>query len=102
MERLTLGLIKSGTTAIVKDIRGNENLRRALVEQGLVAGCRLNVVKNDIGGPLIISVNDTRLALGRGAALQVMVEEVDSLKKFTPELGNTNLSAGVLCGEVKK
>ena len=96
MERLPLGLIKSGTTAVIKDIRGNEHLRHELLEQGLVDGCRVKVVKNDTGGPLIISVNETRLALGRGAALQVLVEEADNLKNFAPELGDTNISDRVL------
>ena len=95
MERLPLGLIKSGCTAIIKNICGSEHLRHELLEQGLVDGCRVKVVKNDSGGPLIISINDTRLALGRGAALQVLVEETDNLKIFTPELVNTNKSGKV-------
>ncbi|MDP4279367.1 MAG: FeoA family protein [Dehalococcoides mccartyi] len=102
MERLPLGLVKSGLTAVIRDIRGSEHLKQELLEQGLVDGCRVKVVKNDTSGPLIISVNDTRLALGRGVALQVLVEEADSLKKFSHELGITNLCGTALCKEVGK
>jgi ferrous iron transport protein A len=76
MEKLPLGLIESGQSAIIKDIRGNQHLRQQLLEQGLVDGCHVKVVKNDTGGPQIISINDTRLALGRGVALQISAEVV--------------------------
>ncbi len=95
MERLPLGLIPSGCTAFIKEIRGNERLRQQLLAQGLVDGCRIRVVKNDTGGPLIISVNNTRLALGRVASLQVLVEEDNNLKNFTPLLVFTNISGKV-------
>ena len=93
MNRLPLGLIKAGSTAIIRDIRGSDHLRQELLEQGLVDGCRVKVVKNDPGGPLIISVNnDTRLAVGRGASLQVLVEEAVEPGYREPELVPTNIS----------
>lgn len=83
MNRLPLGLIESGRSATIKDIKGSGLLKRQLLEQGLVDGCRVQVVRNDEGGPLIISIKDTRLAIGRGASLQILVEAAGEAKFLT-------------------
>jgi ferrous iron transport protein A len=42
---------------------------------GLSVGSRLKVLQNRGHGPLLVLVRDTRIALGRGEALKIMVEE---------------------------
>jgi len=72
---LPLGFLQAGCSAVVREFQGGKSLRQRLIELGLVHGTRVRVVKNDRGGPLIISVGEGRLAIGRGMALKIMVEE---------------------------
>ena len=59
-------------------IEGGRTLRRRLCEMGLNPGCKLRVIHASGGGPLILAVKeDTRLALGRGMAHQILVEPAD-------------------------
>jgi ferrous iron transport protein A len=72
---LPLGFLEAGRGAVVQDLNGGRSLRQRLIELGLVRGAKIKVIKNETGGPLIISVAEGRLAIGRGMALKIMVEE---------------------------
>ena len=50
---------------------------RRLAELGLTPGVSLRVVQK-AGGPLLVSVRNSRVALGRGLAEQLQVQVVDS------------------------
>ena len=71
-----IGFLNIGCDAIVKDFVGGKEMRQRLTEMGLICGARIRVIKNGMGGPLIVSINDVRLAIGWGMALKIMVEEV--------------------------
>ncbi len=73
---LPLGFLRAGQNAVVKNFNNGRYFCRRLTEMGLVRGTRVRVVKNDIGGPLIISTRDGRLAIGRGMAMRILVEEM--------------------------
>lgn len=73
---LPLGFLQTGSDAVVSDLAGGRNFRQRLMEMGVARGTRVKVVKNDRGGPLIISIGEGRLAVGRGMALRIMVEEM--------------------------
>lgn len=73
---LPLGFLQTGCDAVVSDLAGGRSMRQRLTDMGVVRGTKVKVVKNDMGGPLIISIGDGRLAVGRGMALKIMVEEV--------------------------
>jgi ferrous iron transport protein A len=73
---LPLGFLQTGRDAVVSDLAGGRSLRQRLTDMGVVRGTRVKVVKNDMGGPLIISIGEGRLAVGRGMALRIMVEVV--------------------------
>jgi ferrous iron transport protein A len=70
---LPLGFLQTGRDAVVSDLAGGRSLRQRLTDMGVVRGTRVKVVKNDMGGPLIISIGEGRLAVGRGMALRIMV-----------------------------
>jgi ferrous iron transport protein A len=72
---LPLGLLPAGSNAVIRDLAGGRGSCQRLMDLGLVRGARVGMVKNDAGGPLILSVGDGRLAIGRGMALKIMVEE---------------------------
>ncbi len=72
---LPLGFLRAGCSAVVRDLHGTKDLRQRLNNLGLLHGTKIDVVKNDAGSPLIISIGEGRLAIARAMALKIMVEE---------------------------
>jgi Fe2+ transport system protein FeoA len=69
-----LTMVKSGQPVRLVEITAGQRLRRRLTELGLIPGTELKVMQAN-GGPLLLAVHDSRLALGRGMAHKIMVEE---------------------------
>lgn len=57
-------------------VNGGTKFNRRLVELGLTPGVHLKVLQ-DSGGPLIIAVRDSRIALGRGMAKKLSVSIIE-------------------------
>ena len=62
-----------GQTVKLVAIDAGHRLRHRLTELGLIPGVELRVVQDE-GGPLLLAVYDSRLALGRGMAEKVWVK----------------------------
>ena len=61
-------------------IEGGQGVGAHLNTLGIHVGDRLEVVERaPFRGPVIVQINGTRLALGRGVARRVRVEEIDDL-----------------------
>jgi ferrous iron transport protein A len=58
---------------IIEKFIGGKNFRLRIAPMGFVAGAKIKVLKNDVG-PLIVKVNNSRLALGRGQAAKIYGE----------------------------
>ncbi len=56
-------------------LEGGWHFKKRLTALGLIPGEPLRVVRNSGGGPIVIEVKDTRLAIGRGEAHRIMVRE---------------------------
>lgn len=56
----------------VTSIRCGESCRARLASLGITPGVRIKVLRNT-GGPLLLDVRGSRLALGRGIAAKVFV-----------------------------
>ena len=69
---MPLGMADIGDVNIIKKITGRDDVRQHLAELGFVVGAEVRVV-NDIGGNLILSVKDSRVALDKTMALRIMV-----------------------------
>ena len=67
-----LAMAGIGEEVRLESIRGGEKLVHRLTAMGLTPGISLSIIQ-DAGGPLLISVLDSRIALGRGMAQKVMV-----------------------------
>ncbi len=67
---------RSGEVVRVKEILGGQRAVTRLREMGLVEGALIKVIDNPIIGPIIVEVNGTKIALGRGMAKKVIVEPV--------------------------
>jgi ferrous iron transport protein A len=69
-----LAELPTGTRAVVRALRGGQELTSRLTALGLVVGAPVEVLQNRGRGPLLVRVRDTRIALGRGEAVKVVVE----------------------------
>jgi ferrous iron transport protein A len=67
----------SGSRGRVQRLLGGRMLSQRLAGLGLTVGAMVEVLQNYGRGPLIVSVRDTRIALGRGQADKVLVEPRD-------------------------
>lgn len=71
---MPLALAQPGESVKLVALHGGQQMRKRLADLGLTLDMPLRVVQGNGGGPLIVAVKDTRLALGRGMAHNIMVE----------------------------
>jgi ferrous iron transport protein A len=63
----------TGEEVRLAEIRGGRGLSHRLAELGLTPGTRMRIVANNHAGPLIVSVKESRLMLGRGMIDRIFV-----------------------------
>lgn len=69
--------VKKGNWARVVRLDGGESLRDKLTQHGLYPGDCVQVLRAaPLGGPLLVDVNGREIALGRGIAQKILVEDV--------------------------
>ena len=69
---MPLTMAKTGETNLIKKITGKDEVRRHLAELGFVVGEDVTVV-SEIGGNMILSVKDSRIALDKTMANRIMI-----------------------------
>ena len=69
---MTLAMAEVGETNTIKKISGRDEVRRHLAELGFVVGEEVHLVSR-LGGNLILSVKDSRVALDKSMALRIMI-----------------------------
>ena len=69
---MPLGMANVGDVNIIKKINGRDDVRQHLSELGFVVGTEVTVV-SELGGNLILSVKESRVALDKTMALRIMV-----------------------------
>ena len=69
---MPLTMAKSGETVIIKKITGRDQVRQHLAELGFVVGAEVTIV-SELGGNLILSVKESRVALDKSMAMRIMV-----------------------------
>lgn len=70
--------VKQGNWARVLRLDGGENLRDKLTQHGLYPGDCIRVLRAaPLGGPILVDVNGREIALGRGVAQKIFVEEFE-------------------------
>lgn len=67
--------LPAGGRGVVRCLKGGKDFVARMAAFGFTTGTEVAVGQNYGHGPLIVSVRDTRVALGRGEAHKVMVEE---------------------------
>jgi Fe2+ transport system protein FeoA len=76
-DQFPLAMASAGEVVRLESIRGGEKLTQRLLALGLTPGVEMSILQ-DSGGPLLVAVRDTRIALGRGMAHKVMVSLINS------------------------
>ena len=69
---MPLSMASVGQQARIEKITGKDEVRLHLKNLGFVPGAPVTVV-SQLGGNLILSVMDARIALGRGMASRILV-----------------------------
>ena len=68
-------MVGAGQSVKLVRVAAGKVLSRRLAELGLTPGVQLEILQ-DQGGPLLLAVRDSRLALGRGMAHKIIVESI--------------------------
>jgi Fur family transcriptional regulator, ferric uptake regulator len=71
---LNLGSVPSGASVRIRALSGGHTFRSRLACLGFTPGADLRMLQNSGHGPVLVALRDTRVALGRGEASQVLVE----------------------------
>ena len=69
---MPLTMAKAGETVTIQKITGKDEVRLHLAELGFVVGTEVTVV-SELGGNLILSVKESRVALDKTMAMRIMV-----------------------------
>ena len=69
---MPLTMAKTGENVVIRRITGKDEVRQHLAELGFVVGEAVTVV-SELGGSLILSVKDSRIALDRGMAMRIII-----------------------------
>ena len=71
---MPLTLVSSGSRVKLVGFTGGRRIRARLAELGLIPGTEIDVINNSLRGPFLIGVKGSRLVLGRGIAMKIVVE----------------------------
>ncbi len=64
----------TGSLAIVDRFEGGGAFKEKLISMGILPGKEIEIISSRKNGPVVIRVNDTRLALGHGMAYKIHVK----------------------------
>ncbi|MGB9608520.1 MAG: FeoA family protein [bacterium] len=70
---IPLAFAEEGKAYEVVEIMGGRGALLKLMEMGIYPGAQLRVISQS-RGPLIVGIGDSRIALGRGIAMKIMVK----------------------------
>lgn len=72
---MPLAMASPGEKVCIRDFRGGEGVARQLADLGVTVGSCVEVLSSN-GGPMVLAVRGSRVALGRGVTRKVMVSPV--------------------------
>ncbi len=73
MIMMPLSMVSSGESGVVNRISGRDDTKRFLNNLGFVEGSSVTVI-NKVEGNIIVSVMDSRIAIGKNMANKIIVE----------------------------
>lgn len=75
-EDRVLGEMPAGQDVNVIAINAGCGMESRLTGLGIRKGINVKVMRNDMRGPMVLQVNNSRVMLGRGMALKIVVRAV--------------------------
>jgi len=75
-----LSKLDAGEVGVVRELRGGRGVVSRLAVLGFTPDAEVMMVQNFGRGPLIVTVRDTRIALGRGEAGKIRVVKKGALR----------------------
>jgi ferrous iron transport protein A len=70
---MPLAMVNPGSRVKLVSVNGGRGISARLAAMGLLPGVEVEVVSKDPGGPFILEVKGSRLVIGRGMALKIVV-----------------------------
>ncbi|MGC9203139.1 MAG: FeoA family protein [Thermoproteota archaeon] len=67
-------MLPENEEAIVVEVRGGVGLVRRLSELGFTPGARVKVLLSSAPGPVLVEIRGSRVALGRGLLMRIIVD----------------------------
>ena len=71
---MPLSVVPEGSEVRIIGFRGGAMFVQKLTAMGFVPGSRLKVIRSQSGGPMIVLIRGTQMAIGRGVASKIEVE----------------------------
>lgn len=71
----SLSNLNTGKVGIIKILKGGHGFKSRLSVLGFTPGTKVRMIQNFGRGPVIVEIKDTNIALGRGEALKIIIEE---------------------------
>ena len=79
MMEMPLAMLPENEEAKVVEVRGGRGLVMRLSELGFTTGAKVKILLSNSLGPVVIDVRGSRIALGRGLLMRIIVDsEVNS------------------------
>jgi Fe2+ transport system protein FeoA len=72
----TLDCMKIGTNCIVEGFSGGTKFLSRICAMGFIPDAKITILSRYPFGPLLVALNDSEIALGRGEAQKIQVREV--------------------------
>ena len=69
---MPLTLTKPGAETSIKKVGGRDETRQFLAKLGFIPGTRVKII-TEIGGNVIVSIKESRIAISREMAAKIMV-----------------------------
>ena len=70
---IPLGMVNEHTKAVITMINGGRRATRRLHEMGFIPGETIEIIRSIGCGPVIVNVKGSRVAIGYGLAMKVMI-----------------------------
>lgn len=71
-----LSQVRQGKTVVLVRVDAGFGLNNRLAAMGLLPKVKIKVVSNHYHGPFIIDLKGSRMALGKGMANKILVQEI--------------------------
>ena len=71
---MPLTMIKSGMRVKLVSINGGRRLRSRLADLGMILGVEIEIINNTLGGPFLVGIKGSRIAIGKGMAMKIEVQ----------------------------